>query len=422
MPDDLYRLWEQQKAFQLMAEPSHKLQQHFNTKTNITSQLEFRSKIINSIYGESERKKILPSLTIEDACKSIFKDNNLKKKSIEETVRDAAQFELINSKFDTQKSINSAATSRQYNESFFRLPNTSELGSIAHEVMEKAHFVRSVLGNGNQLQSAMASMHSPWLQIESASTSAQALSEIFALGRGIDILQPFDKEFTKSLRRSLGDWRNTQIPPPELLLDPLLRSSFYVKQGFDLSLTDFTPQAFDEGLRIAGLLNQELTESDESEDESDESEKEGFQRSKEAFAELQSFEIALRRFIQREMQSAFGDKWMKQNICNIMFDAWKSKQAKAKSSGYTEQPLINFADFSDYIKIIERRDNWNRVFKHVFTRKEDVSESFQRLFPVRIATMHARIITREDQLMLLLETKRVLKAIQGNRASVDKST
>ena len=38
-------------------------------------------------------------------------------------------------------------------------------------------------------------------------------------------------------------------------------------------------------------------------------------------------------------------------------------------------------------------------------------ESFQRLFPVRIATMHARLINWDDELLLLVETKRVLRAI-----------
>ena len=53
------------------------------------------------------------------------------------------------------------------------------------------------------------------------------------------------------------------------------------------------------------------------------------------------------------------------------------------------------------------------MFKPVFGRAEDVRESFQRLFPVRITTMHARLITRDDELLLLVETKRVLKAIRG---------
>ena len=51
------------------------------------------------------------------------------------------------------------------------------------------------------------------------------------------------------------------------------------------------------------------------------------------------------------------------------------------------------------------------MFKPVFGRLESIRESFQRLFPVRIATMHARTVTQDDELFLLSETKRVLKAI-----------
>jgi len=94
-----------------------------------------------------------------------------------------------------------------------------------------------------------------------------------------------------------------------------------------------------------------------------------------------------------------------------MLPNWVEKRDKAVAGGQAEQPLIDYADFTDYRLIIERKDNWNTVFKPVFGRLEDVRESFQRLFPVRIATMHARLITQEDQLLLLVETRRVLKAI-----------
>ena len=62
--------------------------------------------------------------------------------------------------------------------------------------------------------------------------------------------------------------------------------------------------------------------------------------------------------------------------------------------------------------IIEQGDNWKGAFKSVFRRPEDVRESFQRLYPVRIVTMHSRIVTLEDELLLMVETSRVLKAIR----------
>jgi len=63
------------------------------------------------------------------------------------------------------------------------------------------------------------------------------------------------------------------------------------------------------------------------------------------------------------------------------------------------------------VTIITRRDNWEAVFKPIFCRAESVIESFQRLYPIRICTMHARVITQDDELYLYVEVKRLLAAI-----------
>lgn len=118
-------------------------------------------------------------------------------------------------------------------------------------------------------------------------------------------------------------------------------------------------------------------------------------------------------------RSASPKSWIEVRLAD--FDAPELQDARgarakallqAVKGGQPEQPLIDYADFADYRQIIERKDNWNTVFKPVFGRAEDVRESFQRLFPVRIATMHARIVTQDDELLLVVETKRVLKAIR----------
>jgi hypothetical protein len=58
-----------------------------------------------------------------------------------------------------------------------------------------------------------------------------------------------------------------------------------------------------------------------------------------------------------------------------MLQTWTEKKAKDTTS-CSDLPLIDYADFSDYIKLIERKDNWIDVFQAVFVRKEDVQESF----------------------------------------------
>ena len=58
-----------------------------------------------------------------------------------------------------------------------------------------------------------------------------------------------------------------------------------------------------------------------------------------------------------------------------------------------------------------RKDNWQKVFEPIFGRAAFVQETFQRIYPIRICTMHARLITQDDELYLYVETKRILAAI-----------
>jgi hypothetical protein len=110
------------------------------------------------------------------------------------------------------------------------------------------------------------------------------------------------------------------------------------------------------------------------------------------------------------MKAEFGDDWLRRQLPDGMLEAWEQKKTSALEKGDKEQLLIAYADFTDYIRIIERRDNWARVFKAIFKRQTDVQESFFRLFPVRVCTMHSRLITLEDELLLQVETRRVSRA------------
>lgn len=267
------------------------------------------------------------------------------------------------------------------------------------------------MGTEETLKKYLATMKSPWVRVEDTLASAIGLSDLVSIGRGIAIYPAYDHIFSEALRSELGDWRNLSMPSSDILLDPISRSKFYREQGFNPDLTNFTSSAFYGGLRAGGLSSDE-----EDKDVNDvENVEDGFDRAENAFAILHRFEIKLRRFIEDVMEKEFGSKWMKQQLPPTMLTSWKDKKEKSIKAGHLEFPLIDYADFSEYKIIIAKQDNWDRVFKHIFGRKEDVLESFQRLFPIRIATMHAHMITNDDELLLQVETKRVLKAIDAKK-------
>ena len=86
-------------------------------------------------------------------------------------------------------------------------------------------------------------------------------------------------------------------------------------------------------------------------------------------------------------------------------------QGTDREASTADRSLISYADFTDYIEVICRRDNWREVFEVFFRRRESVRESFQRLYPIRLDTMHARPITQEDELLLFVETRQLMKIV-----------
>jgi hypothetical protein len=407
MSDALRRILEEQERMRKLLKPYEDLQQLIDPLGDQLKQYGLDSTALDIIRQEEERQKLLSGLPEALSFKNEFDKIERQRQLLRGPVDEMRRLGLLDGTTATQSAVDKIIEDQaRYNQQF-RLPESSELGALAHIAME-SNLTQMVMGTEATLKDYLTTMQSPWLQIEDARTSALGLSELVSIGRGIDIYSASDHSFAEALRSGLGDWRDISMPSSDLLKSPIFRSKFYRAQGFNPDLTDFTSPAFYDGLRVGGLRSDEQAE-DVKDDE------DGFRRADEVFAILLRFEIALRRFIEDVMEKEFGSKWPKQQLPPTMLASWEEKKGKAIKAGHPQFPLIDYADFSDYKMIIEKRDNWERIFKHIFGRSEDVRESFQRLFPIRIATMHARLITNDDELLVRVETKRILKAIDARK-------
>lgn len=266
----------------------------------------------------------------------------------------------------------------------------------------------------SEFQRAMKAMRTPWIDMENRFRSIGGFAQLHGIGHALRTVQAFDTRLTEELRIALGDWRNKLQWPEEIFTDPLARTSFYVKRGLDPALTAYPANAFKQSIVLSGLKGAPVpvapTYNFEWKVEKDEEEA-AFERTNTAHDQFQRFETQIRKFIDVQMKTVFGENWSKHQVPGEILKTWLDKQTKAKDSGESEWPLIAYADFSDYVRIITRDDNWQKVFKSVFGRKSSVQESFQRIYPIRICTMHSRLITQDDELYLYVETKRILAAI-----------
>lgn len=311
---------------------------------------------------------------------------------------------------------NASLVAKAIDVSSYRLPFIDEISKFSRTLVLPKGFEKIISDKNffiSKLEAQMGSMQSPWLDFENASASLRSFTEIQALGVAVNRFDPYSIDASKFLRSELGDWREPLIVSDEEVVNYKGRANLYIEKGFKTGLVGIARPAFDETLSSAGLIDVstpslQFVKSDESLD------CEGLARNRRAFDLLMVFEIKVRKFIVESMRTYYGDDWFKSQLPVNMLERWREKANTAVKNGAEPSTfeLIDYADFTDYKAIIERSDNWKSIFKYVFVRPENIRESFQRLFPVRIATMHARIITQEDEIFLFSETRRVLNAIE----------
>ncbi|UIJ85273.1 hypothetical protein LZK77_16275 [Rhizobium leguminosarum] len=285
------------------------------------------------------------------------------------------------------------------------LPVGSQFPDITARYSQFGEAMRTALGSFDLLRERMSSMKTPWVDLERSGLSGKAFLNLQAVGALSLSQNPFGSAVSSALRAQLGDWRDPISFDSEALQSPAERFGLYRDRGYSADLEVLDAPAYEETVEIAGLVYDQGA--DAVPDDADELEL-NFQ----AYQSLVRFERNVRAFIVKVMTEACGANWVRQRIPGDLREKWEAKKVAAQSNGETDLPLIDYADFADYKVIIERSDNWKEVFQAIFGRKDDVRESFQRLQPVRIATMHSRLITLDDDLFLRAETTRIMRKIR----------
>ena len=296
-----------------------------------------------------------------------------------------------------------------YNEQF-RLPASAEISRLIAELQTTTQ----LWGGTTELERVIESIKSPWLNVGNELGSVQRLLGLQSIGELIAHEAGFEPAVANTLRTSLGDWRDAIAWPDEIWTDLSARAEFYADLGFDMDLTDMPAPAFREA--AATTIQSEppsLVDTYEPPQSAAQPahEAEVLSRTREAHEWLQGLESQVRRFIDSKMNRAFGPDWPQHQLPDHKYDEWTSKQEGAGRFAGRSCPLIAYADFNDCALVVCERDNWEQVFRSFFGRPESVRESFQRLQPVRLDTIHGRPITQNDELLLRVETKRIMQCI-----------
>lgn len=299
-------------------------------------------------------------------------------------------------------------------EAMFRLPQALEATRLldSYQVGAVAAFAQGYASL--ERQRSLDAITTPWLNRIDAARSVTGILELQGMGKALRTIKGFDLGLTAALRLDLGDWRDKITFPESVFIDPVVRTDFYVNRGFNTALTDFPESAFHQSLQVAGLDGETLDFEffgQIIEPSADPEEEAGLQRTNKCHDRLQRFERQLRQFIDDAMTAQYGPNWPRNRLAPKLYEDWEFKKRRAESSGIV-LTFIEVADFTDYETIICKQDHWREVFETRFKKKESVRESLQRLQPIRLAAMHARIVTKEDELYLIAEVVRLCSAIK----------
>ncbi|HMF55285.1 MAG TPA: Swt1 family HEPN domain-containing protein [Pyrinomonadaceae bacterium] len=290
----------------------------------------------------------------------------------------------------------------------------------------EAASISAFLPSQKDLISSIAALQPSWPSPRITLDSIEGMTGLMSLRNAI-VASPFGNLERDALQSLLGRWDSSKLTD-SILFEAEARTEFYLDQGFDARLTAFPSSAYNDALFQSGLLRPDLfspvfpsaemgyypLEEDErevSDDPEVEEERELKARLLKAYDIISNLEIRLREFLIGVMESVFGQSWTKQRVPGEIYKQWKEKRDTALSKGETEQPILWYADFTDYERIITRKDNWKDMFEGKFINMMDVQVSFQRLYPIRNCTMHTRPLTKEDFLLLTVEAQRILRAI-----------
>ncbi len=361
-----------------------------------------------------DEKRYLAEITASAMmAKDIYRDMDLIRETALDLARQATSSSAIAQMEKQQQEFRDLLISH---EDMFRLPQTFETTRLlsSYHIGPVAEFAQQHAIDILDRQRFLETITTPWIQREEAERSVTAILELQGMGNALRAMKGFDPEFTAALRLDLGDWRDKITFRKSVFIDPVARTDFYVNRGFNGALTDFPDAAFHQGLEIAGLddvsLDLELHGS-VALPSTDRKEETDLKRTNKCHDHLQRFERRLRQFIDEKMTSQYGPNWPKKRLAPQLYERWEFKKQKAELNGEMVT-FIEVADFTDYETIICRRDHWREIFETMFKKKESVRESLQRLQPIRLAVMHARIVTKEDELYLAAEIMRLLRAIR----------
>ncbi|MGI0087734.1 MAG: Swt1 family HEPN domain-containing protein [Nitrosotalea sp.] len=130
---------------------------------------------------------------------------------------------------------------------------------------------------------------------------------------------------------------------------------------------------------------------------------------------LKELENTLRRFIQNKLEKNTSNWWRERIPEDVRVNAENRKSNnEIKWPWHPASNLhpIHFVDFTDYSKVISRKDNWEQVFKPIIGGESSIlATKLRELEPIRNSISHSRPLSDIESEKLKLYSSEIKKIL-----------
>jgi DNA sulfur modification protein DndB len=137
---------------------------------------------------------------------------------------------------------------------------------------------------------------------------------------------------------------------------------------------------------------------------------------------IRQIEESLRKCISDSL-SAISSNWWKERIFpDVKESAQERKQKDESPWPWMEGkhlPTYFYMDFSEYSRIITRRDNWREAFRAIFSDEEWVRVWFKEIERIRIEVAHNRDLSERELTLLKVFSEDFARVLSGSKSKLE---
>jgi hypothetical protein len=137
------------------------------------------------------------------------------------------------------------------------------------------------------------------------------------------------------------------------------------------------------------------------------------------YKKMKQLETSLRSFIASKLAEISSNWWVErvpEDVRRLAEERKSRNEHLYPWQSDQEVHPIHYVDFPDYVKIILRRDNWEKVFSSTFGDREIISAKLRELGPIRNSIAHYRPLTPKQEDKLELYASEIIGAVRPAQA------